>query len=289
MRNLCLILLTVFIFTACKESEHQHLARMVAEWQNKQVLFPSNMLLTNLSGESMPFNRIKCKYTIVTYIDSIGCMSCKLKLTEWKSFIEQLNVEEPNTVCVLLAFYSANRQEIKYLLKRDAFNYPVFFDEQDSLNILNHFPIEDSFRSFLLDSDDKVIAMGNPIYNPKIKDLYLNYIIGRKIVKENLTPQTDILIKQTSISLKNFDWRKEQKVSFYLQNVGEYPLVIDDVITSCGCVSVIYNKEPIRSTESLELNVIYEAENQGYFDKTLTVYCNTKSSPIMLRITGNAQ
>lgn len=287
MRNLCLILLTVFIFTACKESEHQHLARMVTEWQNKQILFPTNMLLTNLSGESVPFNRIKCKYTIVTYIDSIGCMSCKLKLTEWRSLIEQLNVEKPNTVCVLLAFYSTNRQEIKYLLKRDVFNYPVFFDEQDSLNMLNHFPIEDSFRSFLLDSDDKVIAIGNPIYNPQIKDLYLSHIIGRKTVKENLTPQTDILIKQTSISLKNFDWRKEQKVSFYLQNVGEYPLVIDDVITSCGCVSVTYNKEPVRSDGILDMNVVYKAENQGYFDKTLTVYCNAKSSPIELKLTGN--
>lgn len=281
--------MSVFIFTACKESEHQHLARMVMEWQNKQIQLPSNMLLTNFSGDSISFDKAKCKYTIVTYIDSIGCMSCKLKLTEWKSFIEQLNVEAPNTVCVLLTFYSANRQEIKYLLRRDAFTYPVFFDGQDSLNMLNHFPIEDSFRSFLLDSNDKVVAIGNPIYNPKVKDLYLNQITGRKTTKENRIPQTDILIKQTSISLKDFNWKEEQKASFCLQNVGKYPLVVNDVITSCGCVSVTYNKEPIRSGEKLDLDVVYIAEEQGYFDKTLTVYCNTKSSPLVLKIAGNAQ
>lgn len=59
------------------------------------------------------------------------------------------------------------------------------------------------------------------------------------------------------------------------------------MITSCGCVSVTYNKEPVRSDGILDLNVVYKAENQGYFDKTLTVYCNAKSSPIELKLTGN--
>ena len=37
------------------------------------------------------------------------------------------------------------------------------------------------------------------------------------------------------------------------------------------------------------LNVIYKAEHPEYFDKTITVYCNVETSPIVLRITGNAE
>jgi len=36
------------------------------------------------------------------------------------------------------------------------------------------------------------------------------------------------------------------------------------------------------------LNVKYKAEHPEYLDKTIIVYCNVDSSPIRLRIWGNA-
>ena len=39
-----------------------------------------------------------------------------------------------------------------------------------------------AFQTFLLDKDNKVLAMGNPILNPKIKELYLKIIRGNDIV-----------------------------------------------------------------------------------------------------------
>lgn len=290
MRNLFLFLLLILIFTACKESEHQYLTRMVAEWENKQIQFPSNIQLTDLSGTNTSFDSIKCKYTIVTYIDSIGCLSCKLKLTEWKLFIEQLNSKVPNTVRILLAFYSANKQEIKYLLKRDSFNYPVFFDEHDSLNKLNGFPMKESFRSFLLGENSKVVAIGNPVHNPKIKDLYLKIIQDEEIGQEdtNKKIQTEVSIDKTSFSFGKFDWKEEQKTTFTLKNVGNKPLFIQEVTTSCGCTTVTYSKEPVRPGKETIFEVGYKAEDPGYFNKTITVYCNAKISPLTLKISGSA-
>jgi hypothetical protein len=73
---------------------------------------------------------------------------------------------------------------------------------------------------------------------------------------------------------------------FRLKNEGDKLLVIHDVVTSCGCTKVEYRKEPVRPNEEFELKVIYEAEESGRFNKTLTVYCNAKNSPIRLRIKG---
>lgn len=75
---------------------------------------------------------------------------------------------------------------------------------------------------------------------------------------------------------------------FELGNRGSIPLLIESVVTSCGCTSVDYNKNPIRRNEITLLKVKYKAEHPGYFNKTIAVYCNVDSSPILLRIWGNA-
>ena len=50
-----------------------------------------------------------------------------------------------------------------------------------------------------------------------------------------------------------------------------------------------YSKELVQPGNETVLNVTYKAEHPEYFDKTITVYCNVETSPIVLRITGNAE
>ena len=147
-----------------------------------------------------------------------------------------------------------------------------------------------AFQTFLLNSDNKVLAIGNPI-NPKVKELYLKIIQSEKIGRkdESKVTRTKANIGRTLVPLGKFDWRKEQKAVFVLKNTGDKPLVIQDVVTSCGCTSAEYFKKPVRPNDSLELCVTYKAEHPEHFDKTITVYCNTASSPIVLRIIGTAQ
>jgi hypothetical protein len=177
------------------------------------------------------------------------------------------------------------------VLRTEKFVYPVCIDEKDSLNILNKFPSEMEYQTFLLDRDNKIIAIGNPIHNSKIKNLYLKIIQGKEFTQMNEYTglMTEISIDYTSLSLGNFDWEKEQKAVFTLKNTGNKLLVIDAVSTSCGCTSVDYSKEPIRPGNSISLNVTYKADHPEHFDKTITLYCNAESSPVVLRITGDAE
>jgi Protein of unknown function (DUF1573). len=167
----------------------------------------------------------------------------------------------------------------------------VCIDEEDRVNKLNNFPKEMAFQTFLLDNDNKVIAMGNPILNPQIKELYLRIIGGKVMRSENESKliNTKVHIEKTFISLGEFDWKKEREVTFILQNAGNTPLVIQEVNTSCGCTSVSYSEKPIDVGHRLRLQVTYKAEHPGYFDKAITVYCNVIQSPIKLRINGNAE
>ena len=101
--------------------------------------------------------------------------------------------------------------------------------------------------------------------------------------------KTKINLDKTSISLGRFDWQKEQKTTFTLKNAGDKPLVVQEVNTSCGCTSVSYSKEPVQPGRELNLEVTYKAEHPEHFNKTITVYCNTESSPLILKIMGDAE
>lgn len=266
------------------------MTHLVKEWEKKEIIFPNNLYFT-LYGKDTVQYPAHLQYTILSYVDSAGCFSCKLQLPMWREFIHRLDSTYPGKVSVLLFLHSKSEIELLYALKKNGFDYPVCIDENDKLNRLNHFPSDMAFQTFLLDKDNKVLAMGNPILNPKIKELYLKIIRGNDIVStagKGIT-QTKVHIDVSFLHLGNFDWQEGQKATFILKNVGDKPLVIQDVATSCGCTTVAYSKEPALPGKEIALEVVYKAEHPEHFDKTITVYCNTENSPLVLKISGDAK
>lgn len=96
-------------------------------------------------------------------------------------------------------------------------------------------------------------------------------------------------IDKTSVLLGNFDWQKEQMTTFVLKNTGDKLLVIEDVNTSCGGTAVNYSREPVQPGEELSLYVTYKVGHPEHFNKTITVYCNAETSPLVLKISGDAK
>ena len=152
---------------------------------------------------------------------------------------------------------------------------------------MNHFPIETIFQTFLLDKNNRVVAIGNP----KIKELYLNIITGKKsLLKEidSRTPTT-VVLSTYQFNIGTFNWGKKQFVEFSFTNSGDNPFVVEEIYTPCGCTTVEYSKEPVQPGGNLKVKVEYQAEHSGHFDKTITVYCNAEGSPFHLKISGNAK
>ena len=286
----CFILL--FVFCSCGDRRSRFIDSMVEEWIGKEVLFPANVTYTICGGrDTLDLFQVKADYRIVSYVDADGCLSCKLQLPYWKRFIHEIDSVSNSKTSILFYFYPKSKSELYSLLERYNFTYPICIDDNDSLNKLNHFPPDMMFQTFLLDSNNTVLAIGSPILNPKIRELYLDIIQGRKVklVNRKRVAQTQINIDEKSVFMGVFDSQKAQKAMFILENIGDNPLFIENVNTSCGCISVNYVKEPIRPRKRLLLEVIYKAEHPEHFDKTITVYCNVMSSPIILKISGDAK
>lgn len=284
----CFITILFSLFSSCKESEKDKIARLVTEWDGKEILFPSHSIFTIQGKDTVDFSFADADYKIVMYVDSVGCTSCKLQLPRWKDFQQEVDSFKKGSVPFLFYFHPKEMKELRYITRRDAFNYPVCFDVNDEFNNLNHFPGKMTFQTFLLNKENKVVAMGNPVHNPKVKELYLQVLRGDECVSVNKS-MTEVSIDKENLDFGSFPYTEKQERKFVLTNIGNNLLVIQDIVTSCGCTKVVYSKRPVGEGESLDVTVVYEAEKAEHFNKTVTVYCNANGSPLRLNVVGNAR
>ena len=281
--GLCVCLLMV----SCSKSDKERLSRLVKEWEGKEILFPAHSTFTIQGKDTVDFDFKDAEYKVVMYIDSVGCTDCKLQLPRWKELMTEVDSLTGGSVPFLFYFHPKDLRELRFLTRRDAFAYPICFDEKDEFNCLNHFPSEMMFQTFLLDKGNKVIALGNPVLSPKVKELYLNMISGEGKTQSHET-LTTVSVSVTALDFGSFPMLEKQEGRFVLTNTGSNLLVIQDIITSCGCTKVEYSKEPVRPGGTLDVKVIYEAEKAEHFNKTVTVYCNVGNSPLRLTVKGSA-
>lgn len=280
--DLIILLLTIFLST-CQDKQKEIITLLVKEWQGKQILFPENMVFTRFASDTTNFVIPTSDYKVLVFVDSIGCTSCKLQLSRWKEFIRYTDSISQKNIPFLFFFQFDDQWEIHSLLIRENFDKPICLDRSDSLNQLNHFPKDIRFQVFLLDKNNKVVVIGNPVHNPNVKELYLEEI-GRK---QPVAPiQTTVKVEKESLLLETIPLGKSKDTLFTLVNTGDQPLVIIDVTTTCGCAQTLFDKHPVQPGESLHIKVGVTPENKGLFDETITVKCNTNQL-IKLNVRGN--
>jgi len=78
-----------------------------------------------------------------------------------------------------------------------------------------------------------------------------------------------------------------QTFDFTVTNTGTEPLVIQNVVASCGCTTPDWTKQPIPAGAKGKVTAIYDPKDRpGQFNKTLSVYTNTKPEVVVLVIKG---
>jgi len=75
--------------------------------------------------------------------------------------------------------------------------------------------------------------------------------------------------------------------TFTYTNVGSRPLVLFDVIVSCDCTEVEWQKEPVMPGKTGTIKVIYTAKTPGVIAKQVTVQSNAQTDRIRLQLKGN--
>lgn len=75
--------------------------------------------------------------------------------------------------------------------------------------------------------------------------------------------------------------------TFNFKNISDSPIVIHNVISSCGCTTPEWTKAPVKPGDSGYVKVSFTNDQGPYpFDKTLTCYVSNVNRPVILRIRG---
>ena len=286
MRNLIFIIFSFLFLFSCSDDKKHNIEALVKEWNNKEILFPGNPVFTRLVKDTVPYRIPKTDYKVVVFVDSVGCISCKLQLPKWKEFMHEVDSLSDGNVPFVFFFQTKDLRELRYILRRDNFPHPVCIDTEDSFYRLNRFPREMMFQTFLVDSENRVKVIGNPIHNLSVKDLYLKEIAGIEAVSLPVTTiESDSAEYHYGLVGENMTASRK----IILKNTGKEVFRIKGTTTSCDCMTAEYDWDEIPPGGKAAMTVEYKAEEPGDFWRTITIYGNVPGKSVTLDFWGTVR
>ena len=73
---------------------------------------------------------------------------------------------------------------------------------------------------------------------------------------------------------------------FIFKNIGDQPIIIKKIQSSCGCTVPKKPEKPIMPGEDGEIKVSYDTKRVGGFSKSITILSNAKNPRKIIRIKG---
>ena len=78
----------------------------------------------------------------------------------------------------------------------------------------------------------------------------------------------------------------EGERTFVFTNIGDAPLMIQNIKSSCGCTVPKKPEKPIMPGEKGEIKVSYDTKRVGGFSKSITITSNAKNAVKVIKIKG---
>ena len=73
---------------------------------------------------------------------------------------------------------------------------------------------------------------------------------------------------------------------FVFTNIGDAPIIIKNIQSSCGCTVPKKPEKPVMPGEKGEIKVSYDTKRVGGFSKSITIFSNAKNPRKIIKIKG---
>ena len=171
---------SVFMLISCQN--HSNLQASMEEFVGKELFLPEDL---RLCADSVDNSEIHNK--LIVWFDSTECGSCRMnRLYEWNDDPVVHYAQGLKGKFDVILIFSPKKQDarsLKFTLEGYDVSFPVIIDENgDFLRLNPHLPEDKRLHSFLLDKDNKVVLVGNPLGNEKLWELYKDQI--RQLINE---------------------------------------------------------------------------------------------------------
>ena len=106
-----------------------------------------------------------------------------------------------------------------------------------------------------------------------------------KIDSQNHVP-TFLKLDKSSSNLGNIELNSTHTITFTFENISNKSVIIENVIATCGCTSVDWEKSPIGPNDKASITITFRATSQGYFFKKIIFKLSGNSDIQVLSISG---
>ncbi len=163
MRHLYISCALFLLFTSCKkDADIFRMNEETRKWAGKTIVFPEE---NNVKDVAI------FPYTVFLYSEMEGdCSLYRLRLSLLENYMKELDSLANGQVELKLYLYPKDEQDITNLLKQTTFNYPIYIDKDGEMP--KRHPMIFSSGCFLLDANNKIILVGNPMHHHKIWEEY---------------------------------------------------------------------------------------------------------------------
>lgn len=174
MKSKFLVLLALLFAICCQN----HTESIVRQWLGKTVALDVKPELIAIGQQPI---KLESDFYVLSYIDSMGCVSCKMGLPKWKAFSAYVDSISRKHVPVVFVVQESASRNVLFSMKADNFipDY-IIVDKNDRFQKKYKFPTENEMQTFLLDRNNRVVAIGNPISQEKVMSLFISYIIKKR-------------------------------------------------------------------------------------------------------------
>jgi len=165
------ILIYLGIQISCVNNKEREIKRIVSEKIGTKINLIDSLRFFSLKEgwiNRPSMDGIK----LITYING-SCSSCIFEMSQWQPLFED---EDFKNIIFLFYVRTNNIEQTTALMQQIEFNHPIIIDQTDIFYTQNNLSEKKICQTFLLDQENKIMIIGNPIYGINIKNIYVNAI-----------------------------------------------------------------------------------------------------------------
>lgn len=161
--------LFLLLFSSCKSEFEKEYSLL----KGSHIAFPNTLSMTFEGKDTIVNELFNSQYKLVVYKDSMSCTPYYIEtLSKWNRILNKYN-KDVLAIFFILSPSEEEEEDFRLLLRYSDFKYPVLIDnEQMFLKLNKQIPNNKKLHTFLLNSNNDVIFIGNPLENGRIEDLF---------------------------------------------------------------------------------------------------------------------
>ena len=157
-------------FYSC--SNQEAIIQKITQMQETPLIVPLTEMEYWEPDEKLEINHIDNNYRLVVYTDSSQCTPCFIShLSDW---YELLSLERNGKLNVTFIIEPPSTQYDKTMerINNVQFFHPLYIDSNCKLRKNNpQIPNESMFHTFLLNKNNQIVLVGNPLHNNQIEKM----------------------------------------------------------------------------------------------------------------------